>query len=176
MKIDINFVMRNVSCSHGQNFFFFGGGEGWGDFVLDVFFSHRKIDFLKAHKTSLKGLLYSLTVCLARISMVAQDDPFFSDYRVGWDKMSIVGQSESDGVFVSGVTVKELMITGSSILLFLFQLENKKFDLITMGSLIFGRQINIPSDLLCPTLLYLIPGLPSCCTLFSKYLLRSNRI
>ena len=39
--------------------------------------------------------------------------------------MSIVGQSESDDVFVSRVTVKELMITGSSVLLFLFQLENK---------------------------------------------------
>ena len=39
------------------------------------------------------------------------------------------GQSQSDNVFVFRVTVKELMITGSSVLLFLFQLENKKLIL-----------------------------------------------
>ena len=67
-------------------------------------------------------------------------------YWVGWGKMSIlmVGQSESDDAFVFGVTVKKLMITGSSVLLLLFQLEDKKVDLITMGSLIFGRQIKYP--------------------------------
>ena len=32
-----------------------------------------------------------------------------------------MGQSESDDIFVSEVKVKELMITGSSVLLFLFQ-------------------------------------------------------
>ena len=47
------------------------------------------------------------------------------------------------------------MIMGSSGLLFLFQLENEKVDLITMGSLIFGRQLKIPSDLLCPTIFIL---------------------
>ena len=72
-----------------------------------------------------------------------------------------MGESESDDVFISGVTVKELMITGSSVLLFLFQLENKKVGLITMGSLIFGRQKKIPIDLLCPTVLILPhPTLP----------------
>ena len=35
--------------------------------------------------------------------------------------MSMAGQSESDNIFVSGVKAKELEITGSSILLFLFQ-------------------------------------------------------
>ena len=73
--------------------------------------------------------------------------------------MSMVGQSESNGVFVSGVTVKELMIIGSSVLLFLFQLKNKKVDLITVGSLIFGRQIKITSNLLCPTIL-ILPHFP----------------
>ena len=51
------------------------------------------------------------------------------------------------------------MITGPSVLLSLFQWENKNVDLITMGSLRFGIQINISSDLLCPTPPYLIIGL-----------------
>ena len=66
-----------------------------------------------------------------------------------------VGQSESDYIFVSGVKAKELTITGSSILLFLFQWKNKNVTLFTMGSLIFGIQNKIPSDLLCPTILIL---------------------
>ena len=53
--------------------------------------------------------------------------------------MSMMGQIESDDVFVSGVTVKELIITESSVLLFHFQLENKKVGLITLSSLRFGR-------------------------------------
>ena len=53
--------------------------------------------------------------------------------------MSMVGQSESDDI-VSELKAKELMITGSSVLLFLFQWENKNVDLITIGSLIFGIQ------------------------------------
>ena len=58
-----------------------------------------------------------------------------------------MGQNEYDGAkwsgdVVSAVTVKELMISRSSVLLFLFQLEKK---LITMGSPIFGKQIKIPS-------------------------------
>ena len=69
--------------------------------------------------------------------------------------MSMVGQSESDDIFVSELKAKELTITGSSVLLFLFQCENKNVDLITMGSLIFGIQIKISSDLLCSTLLIL---------------------
>ena len=44
----------------------------------------------------------------------------------------MVGQRESDGTFVSGVKAKELMIIGSSLLLFLFQWENKH-DFITIG-------------------------------------------
>ena len=66
--------------------------------------------------------------------------------------MSMVGQSESGDIFVSELKAKELMITGSSVLLSLFQWENENVDLITMGSLSFGIQINISSDLLCPTI------------------------
>ena len=69
--------------------------------------------------------------------------------------MSLVGQSESDGIFVSELKANELTITWSSVLLFLFQLENKHVDLITMGFLIFGIQIKIASYLLCPTILIL---------------------
>ena len=58
--------------------------------------------------------------------------------RVGWSKMSMVGQRESDGIFVSRVKAKELMIIGSSLLLFLFQWENKH-DFITIGWLIYTR-------------------------------------
>ena len=59
-----------------------------------------------------------------------------------------VRQSESDDIFVSELKAKELMITGSSVLLSLFQWENKNVDLITMGSLRFGKEINISSDFL----------------------------
>ena len=75
--------------------------------------------------------------------------------------MSMVGQSESNDIFVSGVKVKELMITGSSILLFLFQWENKNVDLFTMGSLIFGINNKNPSDLLCPATLIFAPPYPT---------------
>ena len=92
-------------------------------------------------------------VCLANLHAL------LSFSRVEWGEMSMVGQSESDDVFVSGVTVKELMITGSSLLPFLFHSENKKVGLITMGSLIFGRQMKMPSHLLCPPYL-LFPTLP----------------
>ena len=64
--------------------------------------------------------------------------------------MSKVGQSESDDIFVSELKAKKLMMTGSSVLLSLFHWENKNVDLITMGYLIFGLQIKISSDLLCP--------------------------
>ena len=57
--------------------------------------------------------------------------------------MSMVGQSESDDDFVSGMKAKELMATGSSIMLFLFQWKNKNVDLFTIGSLIFGIQNKI---------------------------------
>ena len=75
--------------------------------------------------------------------------------------MSMVGQSESDDIFVSEVKAKELMITGSSMLLFLFQWKNKNVDLFTMGSLIFGLPNKIPTDLLYTTILILPhPTLP----------------
>ena len=45
------------------------------------------------------------------------------------------------------------MVTGSPVLLSLFQWENKNVDLITMGSLIFSIQTQISSNLLCPTIL-----------------------
>ena len=69
--------------------------------------------------------------------------------------MIMVGQSESGDIFVSELKAKERMITGSSVLFFLFQWENENVDLITMGSLSFGIQINISSDLLCPIILIL---------------------
>ena len=69
--------------------------------------------------------------------------------------MSMMGQSESDDIFVSELKAKELMMTGSSVLLSLFQWENKNVNIITMGSLSFGIQINISSDLLCNTILIL---------------------
>ena len=40
--------------------------------------------------------------------------------RMRWGKISMVEQSESDDIFVYGVKAKELMITGSSVLLYLF--------------------------------------------------------
>ena len=68
--------------------------------------------------------------------------------------MSKVEQSESDDIFGSGMNGKELTITESLLLHFLFQWKSKNVDLFTMGSLIFGIQNKIPSDL-CPTLPYL---------------------
>ena len=47
------------------------------------------------------------------------------------------------------------MVTGSPVLLSLFQWENKNVDLITLGLLIFSMQIQISSDLLCPIILIL---------------------
>ena len=61
--------------------------------------------------------------------------------RVGLGKMSMVGQSESDYIFVPGLKAKKLTIAGSSVSPFLFQWENKNVALITMGSLIFRKQI-----------------------------------
>ena len=53
------------------------------------------------------------------------------------------------------------MVTGSPVLLSLFQWENKNVDLITLGLLIFSIQIQISSDLLCPIILILPhPTLP----------------
>ena len=69
--------------------------------------------------------------------------------------MSMVGQSESDDIFVSELKAKELTITESSVILFLFQWENKNVYLITIGSLIFGMQIQISSGLLRLTILIL---------------------
>ena len=60
-----------------------------------------------------------------------------------------------DDIFVCGVKAKEFMITGLSVLLYLFHYKNKNVYLFTMGFLIFGIQIKIPSDLLCPTILIL---------------------
>ena len=44
-----------------------------------------------------------------------------------------MGQNESDDILVSELKAKELTITGSSVLLFVFQSENKNVDLITFG-------------------------------------------
>ena len=66
----------------------------------------------------------------------------------------MVRQSESDDIFVSGVKTKELMITGLSVLPFLFQWENKNVYLV--HSLIFGIKVKIPSDLLCP-IIFILP-------------------
>ena len=47
------------------------------------------------------------------------------------------------------------MVTGSPVLLSLFQWENKNVDLITLGLLTFSKEIQISSDLLCPIKLIL---------------------
>ena len=86
--------------------------------------------------------------------------------------MSMVGQSESDDIFVSELKAKELTITGSSVLLFLFQWENKHVDLVTMGFLIFGIQIKLSSGLLCPTIL-ILPYPTLTCFLFPHILCSS---
>ena len=53
------------------------------------------------------------------------------------------------------------MVTGSPVLLSLFQWENKTVHLITLGLLIFSMQIQISSDPLCPIILVLPhPTLP----------------
>ena len=49
-----------------------------------------------------------------------------------------MGQSESDNIIVSELKAKELTITGSSVLLFLFQWEKKHVDIIIMGFLILA--------------------------------------
>ena len=58
---------------------------------------------------------------------------------------------------VSGLTVKKFIITVSSVFLFLFQLESKNVDLITVSSLILGVQMRIPCDLLYPTIAHFAP-------------------
>ena len=47
------------------------------------------------------------------------------------------------------------MVTGSPVLLTLFQWENKNVDLIILDFSIFSIQIQISSDLLCPIMLIL---------------------
>ena len=67
-----------------------------------------------------------------------------------------MGQIKSDGInFVSGVKAQEPMITGSLVLVFLFQWDNKNHDFSKIYSLIFGIQIKMSSDMLCPTILIL---------------------
>ena len=84
--------------------------------------------------------------------------------------MSMVGQSESDGIFVSELKAKELTMTGSSVLLFLFQWENKHVDLITMGFLIFGIQIKIYTFIYT---ILILPHLTLTCFLFPHILCSS---
>ena len=67
----------------------------------------------------------------------------------------MVGQSESDDIFVPELKANELMITGSSVLRSLFQWENKYVDLITIGSL------NISSALLWPHHTHFAPAHPN---------------
>ena len=47
--------------------------------------------------------------------------------RVGWGKISMVRQSESDDIFVCIVKAMERMITGSSVLLYPFHYKIKMF-------------------------------------------------
>ena len=61
-------------------------------------------------------------------------------------------QSETDDIFVFGFKAKD-MITMHIFLLFLLQWENKNYDLIANGSLIFGMQRKMSADLLCPSCL-----------------------
>ena len=51
--------------------------------------------------------------------------------------MSMVEQSESDDGFASGVKAKKFMVTGSSILLFLFRWKNEKCGSFHHGLLNF---------------------------------------
>ena len=56
-------------------------------------------------------------------SLMASENPWKNQIyglRVRWGKVSLVGQSESDDIFICGVKAKEVMITGSSVLLYLF--------------------------------------------------------
>ena len=69
--------------------------------------------------------------------------------------MSMMGQHETNDIFVCGVKSNEFMISGLSVLLYLFHYKNKTVYLSTMSFLIFGIQIKIPGDLLCPTMLIL---------------------
>ena len=59
----------------------------------------------------------------------------YNNVQVSWGKMR---PSETDGIFVFGLKAKD-MITVHIFLLFLLQWENKNYDLITNGSLIFGN-------------------------------------
>ena len=86
---------------------------------------------------------------------------YLVNHLIGYGKMSMVGQSESDDIFISELKANSLTVTGSPVLLSLFQCENKNVDLITLGLLIFSIQIQISSDLLCPIILILPhPALP----------------
>ena len=76
------------------------------------------------------------------------------------EQNELVGLIESDDIFVSEVKAKEFMITGSSMLLFLFQWKNKNVDFFTMGSLIFGIQNKFPVTYFTPTILILTPPYP----------------
>ena len=62
--------------------------------------------------------------------------------------MSVLGQSESDDTSVSELKAKEFMVTGSSILLYLFQWEGGNVDLIPI-------HIKISVHLLSPAVLIL---------------------
>ena len=64
-----------------------------------------------------------------------------------------MGQHESYDIFVCGVKAQgEFMITGLSVLLYLFRYKNRNVYLFTMGFLIFGIEIKILGDLLYPIL------------------------
>ena len=56
-------------------------------------------------------------------SLMTSENPWKNQIyglRVRWGKIRMVGQSESEDIFVCGVKANELMTKGSSVLLYLF--------------------------------------------------------
>ena len=58
----------------------------------------------------------------------------------------------SQDVSVSGVKAKVIYDNRVINFVFLFQWKNKNMDPSITGSLIYGMQNKVPSDLLCPTM------------------------
>ena len=73
-------------------------------------------------------------------SLMASENPLINQIyglRVRWGKISMMGQSESDDIFVCRMKAKELMTTGSSVLLYLFHQKIKKCSSFHHGLLNF---------------------------------------
>ena len=75
--------------------------------------------------------------------------------------MSMVWQHESDDICLWSESQGELMITGLSVLPYLFHYKNKNVYLFTMGFLIFGIHIKILGDLFLPHHTHFAPSYAS---------------